>query len=132
MMGPMRWVSLCRLDELVEGKGKYVEIDGFQLAVFLHQAKPYVIDNYCPHAGGNLAAGHVDGTGCAVCPLHDWLFDVKTGSSLNGNCGIKTYTASLEPDGTVTVEVDDGEETMAMPNTGPMTADIATGTPSPG
>jgi len=64
--------------------------------------------------------------------LHDWLFDLKTGSSLNGNCGIKTYTASVEPDGTVTVEVDDGEETMGMPDIGPMTADIATGTPSPG
>src|SRR5688572_30160748 len=75
----MKWVSLCRLDELTEGKGKYVEIDGFQLAVFLHQSQTHCIDNYCPHAGGNLAAGHVDETGCAVCPLHDWPFRLATG-----------------------------------------------------
>ena len=63
----MPWTSLCSLDELQEGKAKYVEIDGHQLAVYLHQGKPYVIDNYCPHAGGNLAGGFVE-DGCAVCP----------------------------------------------------------------
>ena len=31
----MAWTSLCDLDELNEGAGKYVEIGGFQLAVFL-------------------------------------------------------------------------------------------------
>jgi hypothetical protein len=27
------------------------------LAVFLDQGKVYAMDNYCPHAGGNLAEG---------------------------------------------------------------------------
>ena len=44
----MSWTSLCDLSELTEGKGKYVEIGGFGLAVFLYQGKPYVMDNYCP------------------------------------------------------------------------------------
>ena len=52
---PMGWTSLCDLDELEEGKGKYVEIGGFQLAVFLDKGAVRVIDNNCPHAGGNLA-----------------------------------------------------------------------------
>ena len=92
----MKWVSLCRLDELTEGKGKYVEIDGFQLAVYIHETKPYVIDNYCPHAGGNLAAGHVDETGCAVCPLHDWPFRLATGE-LRDSPGVtvRTYPTRL-------------------------------------
>ena len=63
----MTWVSLCQLDELTEGAGKYVEIDGFQLAVFLDQGQAYVLDNYCPHAGGAMAGGFVE-NGCAVCP----------------------------------------------------------------
>jgi len=74
----MAWTSLCNLDELEEGRGKYVEIDGFQLAVFLDGGAISVIDNTCPHAGGNLAAGYVD-EGCAVCPWHNWAFRLDTG-----------------------------------------------------
>jgi nitrite reductase/ring-hydroxylating ferredoxin subunit len=74
----MVWTSLCSLDELEEGKGKYVEIDGFQLAVFLNGGAVSVIDNNCPHAGGNLAAGNVE-DGCAVCPWHYWSFRLDTG-----------------------------------------------------
>src|SRR5687767_13223763 len=65
----MSWTSLCELGELEEGQGKYVEIGGFQLAVFKQGEQVYVIDNYCPHAGGNLAGGFVE-DGCAVCPWH--------------------------------------------------------------
>lgn len=75
----MAWTSLCDLSELAEGRGKYVEIGGFQLAVFLHEGQVHVIDNTCPHAGGNLAAGHVE-DGCAVCPWHRWAFRLETGA----------------------------------------------------
>ena len=74
----MSWTSLCDLDELEEGKGKYVEVGGFQLAVFLDKGSVYVIDNTCPHAGGNLAAGFVE-DGCAVCPWHYWAFHLTNG-----------------------------------------------------
>jgi nitrite reductase (NADH) small subunit len=74
----MAWTSLCDLGELEEGKGKYVEVGGFQLAVFLDKGSVHVIDNTCPHAGGNLAAGHVE-DGCAVCPWHHWAFRLTNG-----------------------------------------------------
>ena len=47
----MAWTSLCELSELKSGEGKYVEIDGFQLAVFIENGQTFVIDNTCPHAG---------------------------------------------------------------------------------
>ncbi len=74
----MSWVSLCDMNELVEGEGKYVEIDGFQLAVFLDRGNVAVLDNTCPHAGANLSGGYVD-DGCAVCPLHHWAFRLDNG-----------------------------------------------------
>ncbi len=74
----MGWTSLCEVGELTEGLGKYVEVGGFQLAVFLDDGKPHVIDNYCPHAGGNLAGGYLD-EGCAVCPWHHWAFRLDNG-----------------------------------------------------
>jgi nitrite reductase/ring-hydroxylating ferredoxin subunit len=74
----MSWVSLCELDELEEGKGKYAEIEGYKLAIFLNAGKVYVMDNFCPHAGGSMAAGYVE-DGCAVCPWHFWAFRLDTG-----------------------------------------------------
>ena len=91
----MPWTSLCALDELLEGKAKYVEIEGNQLAVYLHEGRPYVIDNYCPHAGGNLAAGFVQ-DGCAVCPWHYWSFQLDTGELKDtGGAGVTTYKVRL-------------------------------------
>jgi nitrite reductase/ring-hydroxylating ferredoxin subunit len=74
----MPWTSLCDFEELLENQGKYVEIDGFQLAVFLCSGAVSVIDNRCPHAGGNLSAGHVE-DGCAICPWHYWAFRLDNG-----------------------------------------------------
>lgn len=87
----MPWTTLCNLDELEPGHGHYVEIDGFQLAVFLHDEQVYAMDNYCPHAGGNLAGGVVV-EGCAVCPWHQWAFRLENGQLRDApGVMIKTY-----------------------------------------
>jgi len=78
----MGWVSLCQLDELREGEGRYVEVGGFKLAVFLDQGAAYAIDNRCPHAGGSLSGGPVQ-DGHAVCPWHYWMFNLKNGQMKN-------------------------------------------------
>ena len=103
----MSWTSLCDITELEEGKGKYVEIGGFQLAVFLNAGGVYVIDNYCPHAGGNLAGGYVE-DGCAVCPWHYWAFHLNNGE-LRDMPGVKvsTYkTRFFDHDGKRLVQAD--------------------------
>ena len=77
----MAWTSLCELIELKPGEGKYVEIDGFQLAVFIENEQVYVIDNTCPHEGGPLGEGELSGE-VATCPWHNTEFNVKTGAAL--------------------------------------------------
>lgn len=96
----MSWTSLCDLDELSETKGKYVEIGGFQLAVFLSDGAVYATDNTCPHAGGSLAGGEVEG-GCVVCPWHAWSFQLRTGQLRDApGVTIRTYaTRVVEPAG---------------------------------
>ncbi len=100
----MAWVTLCGMGELVEGRGKYVEIEGFQLAVFLNGGQAYVIDNRCPHAGASLAGGEVH-DGRAVCPWHQWSFDLKSGQLRSRPLvRIRTYPArvvQLEGKGTM-------------------------------
>lgn len=95
----MSWTSLCDLQDLTPDQGKYVEIDGFQLAVFLHAGKVYVMDNECPHAGGAMAGGWVE-NGCAVCPWHHWMFKLDTGQlhdegAYGGGAKIRTYPTRI-------------------------------------
>jgi nitrite reductase/ring-hydroxylating ferredoxin subunit len=103
----MAWTSLCELPELQPDKGHFVEISGFQLAVFLHDGKPFVMDNYCPHAGGNLAGGIVQ-DGCAVCPWHQWAFRLDNGQLRDSpGVAIKTYrTRIYDHHGKQLVQVD--------------------------
>jgi nitrite reductase/ring-hydroxylating ferredoxin subunit len=86
----MPWTTLCDFDDLVEGAGKYVEIDGRGLALFRIGDAVYAIDNACPHAGAGLYGGWVE-DGCIVCPLHQWAFDVRTGV-LRGGIGDEPAT----------------------------------------
>jgi nitrite reductase (NADH) small subunit/3-phenylpropionate/trans-cinnamate dioxygenase ferredoxin subunit len=86
----MAWTSLCDFEELVENEGKYVEIEGFHLAVFLSGGKISVIDDHCPHAGGNLSGGIVE-DGCAICPWHAWAFRLDNGQ-LRGAPGVAVST----------------------------------------
>ena len=96
----MSWTSLCAMDELTEDRGKYVEISGFELAVFLQKGNVYVLDNTCPHANGPLAEGFIE-NGCVVCPLHMWTFKLENGNFADSDSpGITAYKIRLhERDG---------------------------------
>jgi nitrite reductase/ring-hydroxylating ferredoxin subunit len=93
----MAWTTLCSLDELTEGQAKYVEVgDKYHLAVFLHEGRPRVMDNYCPHAGGSMAGGYIE-DGCAVCPWHNWPFKLDTGELLGSPAvSIGVYRTRVE------------------------------------
>lgn len=62
------------------------------IAVFKTAQGFRACQNICPHAGGSLGEGSVEGES-VTCPLHGWRFDLKTGACLNepGNT-IKIYS----------------------------------------
>lgn len=103
------WVTACALSELEEGKPKYVDLDGRELAVCLDQGEAFALDNECPHAGGSMSGGWVE-DGCAVCPWHSWAFDLRTGhlrGAFAGAEAIKTYpTRTIEHEGERLVQVE--------------------------
>ena len=67
--------------------------DGRELAVFrlTDPEALHVIDNECPHAGGDLAAGRVE-QGLVYCPWHEWGFSLISGISTHSSeARVKTY-----------------------------------------
>lgn len=70
---------LIALDRLPTDRPTYVEAGGRELAVVRRNDDVvYVFANACPHAGGNLGGGDLDGD-TIVCPWHQWAFDLETG-----------------------------------------------------
>ena len=68
---------------LPPGKGETVLLAGQRIAVFNVGGEFYALADDCPHRGGPLGAGWVEGEKCTVaCPLHGWEFDLKTGACL--------------------------------------------------
>lgn len=71
-----------RVAELAEGEARVVEADGRSIAVFNVAGTYYAVDNACPHRGGPLADGDLDGAVIA-CPWHAWRWDVRSGANVN-------------------------------------------------
>ena len=55
------------------------------------------MDNVCPHEGGPLGLGFVDGTK-VVCPWHGWEIEAKSGKALTGPGSVAVYELRIEGD----------------------------------
>ena len=63
---------------LPEGARAVVEAGAFKVAVVRVDGRVWAIDNVCPHRGGDLGMGDLQGHHL-YCPQHAWCFDVRTG-----------------------------------------------------
>ena len=73
-----QFVEVCGADEVAEGRGRSVEVDGLWIAVFLDEGRYHALLGRCPHASGVMGYGWIE-EGEAVCPLHRWRFKLSTG-----------------------------------------------------
>ena len=88
---PERWVSTCRFDEIVPGRGRLTVVNGTEIALMRDGDAVFGVGNLCPHRGGQISDGTVH-EGKAVCPLHLWDFDLATGiSPFNPVDALPTY-----------------------------------------
>ena len=76
----MRYIAVCKLEEIPDRGGKMVEIDGLEIALFRIGDQVYALDNECTHAGGPLAEGEIEGEE-VICPWHEARFNLKTGKA---------------------------------------------------
>ncbi len=98
-------VTVGRAEDVPEGRGATVEIEGGrELALFHAAGRFYAVDNFCPHRGAPLAAGPVSGT-TVECDWHGWRFDLRTGACLNRpDSPVVTYEVVVE-DGWLKIRV---------------------------
>jgi nitrite reductase (NADH) small subunit len=87
-----------RIQDLPDGHGWLVEVEGQEIALFRRGERVYALENACPHRGAALAFGDVRGD-VVYCPVHAWPFHLPTGGcpELPG-VAVRTYAVHVEGD----------------------------------
>ena len=100
-----RIVPLILSDDVHVGESAEVVAEGRVFAVFNVDGRYHVLDGMCPHAGGPLGKGILQG--CVVtCPWHGWQFDVTSGQhQLSDGICQPGYEATVV-DGMVVIDID--------------------------
>lgn len=101
-------VPLIAVDDLPEGSSAECVAEGRIFAAYNVNGEFFVIDGICPHAGGPLGEGVLDGH-IVTCPWHGWQFDVKSGTHcLNSRLSQSQYEPVVS-DGMVAIRRSDIE-----------------------
>ncbi|MCK6504369.1 Rieske (2Fe-2S) protein [Myxococcota bacterium] len=85
-------------DALPAGQVVEIIIGGTAIAVANVEGTFHAVTNTCPHAGGPLGEGTLDGHDL-TCPYHGWTFDVGTGAcKTNPDVVLRRYDVVVERD----------------------------------
>ena len=68
-----------RLDDLVAGQPRLVEVGGARMVLARVGETVYACDDMCIHSGGPLSEGKLSGTRL-TCPWHGWSYDLRSGA----------------------------------------------------
>lgn len=98
------WLAIGRLDDIPVRGARVVKTIRGDIAVFrTADDKVFALDDKCPHQGGPLSQGIVQGDTVA-CPLHNWLIDLKTGAAQGADEGCaRTIAVQLGQDGRILI-----------------------------
>lgn len=97
-------VRVAKVTDVPVGQGLVVQAGDRTLALFNVDGAYHAIDNVCPHRGGPMGDGDLDGR-LAVCPWHGWRWDVTTGANANNPAVKIACFATRVVEGDVLVEL---------------------------
>jgi nitrite reductase/ring-hydroxylating ferredoxin subunit len=77
----MEFIKAASTTEIPQGTMKKVNVNGKVVLIANIDGKFYALNNVCPHSGGSLADGKLNGN-VVTCPKHGAQFNVKTGETV--------------------------------------------------
>ncbi|MGP1256189.1 MAG: non-heme iron oxygenase ferredoxin subunit [Kiloniellales bacterium] len=95
----MAWHSVAKTTDVTEGEVIGVEIEGTPIAIYNLDGEFFATHNVCTHAFALLSDGYVD-DGKIECPLHQGIFDIRSGKAEEGPVDedLKTFPVKIEGD----------------------------------
>ena len=95
----MSEIRAASLTEVPASGTRLVEIDGTRVVLTRIGDSVHACGDTCAHRGGSLSEGRLSGVKLA-CPLHGWIYDVRTGQCLFPGRGasVPSYRVRIEDD----------------------------------
>jgi nitrite reductase (NADH) small subunit len=93
----LAWHTVSPASRIREGELRCFEIAGRRLVVGRTARGYFALADTCPHAGGSLSEGLLDGE-AVVCPIHGYAYDVTTGEGLDDGAEVRVHPCVLEGD----------------------------------
>lgn len=89
-------VKICAKGELPHpGEAKEFSAGSRTLCIANVDGVICALDNECPHRGGPLAEGLIEG-GKLICPWHAWSFDPATGATDASQERVAVFPVTIE------------------------------------
>lgn len=93
----MTWKTVCNLSQVRDEYPFATKVAGKEIGIFLVNGDYYALEDVCPHAYALLSQGFVE-DGKVECPLHEAVFDIRSGRCLRGPGGrdLRTYPLRMQ------------------------------------
>jgi nitrite reductase/ring-hydroxylating ferredoxin subunit len=97
--GQMVWTRAAAVAEVKERGVVDADVGGEEIALYWVDDEVYATHNVCTHAFARLSEGFLEGD-CIECPIHQAVFNVKTGEVVAppAYTAVKTYPCRIEGD----------------------------------
>ncbi len=90
------FVPVASTVDIPPGEARAFVVGDREIAVFNVSGRFHAIENACPHQGGPLAEGFIEGE-IVTCPWHAWCFDVTDGKmTLGGFTTVDVFDVQVE------------------------------------
>jgi 3-phenylpropionate/trans-cinnamate dioxygenase ferredoxin subunit len=101
----MQWVKIFGSENeakqrIQSNKPQLVILDGQRICLVRHLDKFFAVQDSCTHSGASLSAGHINYLGEIICPLHNYCFNLQSGSELSSrSVDLRTYPIKIDETG---------------------------------
>jgi nitrite reductase/ring-hydroxylating ferredoxin subunit len=95
----MTWRPLAHVADVPSGTVKACRIENIPVALYNLDGEFFATHDICTHAHACLSDGYLE-DGKIECPLHQGLFDVRTGKAISGPVDedLKTFDVQVRGD----------------------------------
>jgi nitrite reductase/ring-hydroxylating ferredoxin subunit len=89
--------KVATVGDIQPGTAKLVEVAGKKIALFNLGGTIYGLDDVCPHRGGPLSEGPIEGES-VTCPWHGSVFNIRSGAveTPPARVGVTTYKIRVQ------------------------------------
>jgi nitrite reductase (NADH) small subunit/3-phenylpropionate/trans-cinnamate dioxygenase ferredoxin subunit len=103
------FITVAKVGDIPEGRGKPLKAGDREIAVFLVGGKYYAMTDYCPHMGASLGVSGVFDD-MVICDRHQWAFKLADGSCPDvPGLQAETYEVRLQGD-EIQVRLPEGDD----------------------